>query len=261
MNQYWQNYYTIVLDGGVKIWISIAAVCILPSSESPSTDHKQAAFASLGGTIVVLATIFHRISSSVLIPIECLCMCAMATAFGTSLSFTYTLDPFSKKRLDTVDSPDLMMFGMLVDLSRGYVITACAGWFLSLCACITAAVEACSRARAKESCSFEPTASALGMGYGYAAIVPPAVRSRVPSIYDPQLPLDDLSPKASHENEKGLTGKDLGMGRADSVVSEEGGMSFSSEKNMTTKPDKALHVRPTKPWSVISGRDDEVHNM
>jgi hypothetical protein len=185
----------------------------------------------------------------------------MATAFGTSLSFTYSVDAFSKKRLDTVDSSELMMFGMLVDLSRGYVISACAGWFLSLCACITATVEACSRARAKESCSFEPTASALGMGYGHAAIIPPEMRSRVPSIYDPQLPLDDFSPKASHENEKGLARKDLEMGRTDSVISEGGSMSFASKRNMTTSPEKALHVRPTKPWSVISGRDDDAHNM
>ena len=105
-----------------------------------------------------------RIASSVIIPIESLCMCAMAAALGVSLSFNMSLETFSKTRLDTATSPDLTKFAMLVDLSRGYTIAAGAGWFLFLVTFITATIDACRRAREKESCSFEPTASALGMG-------------------------------------------------------------------------------------------------
>ncbi|RAR01457.1 PC4-like protein [Stemphylium lycopersici] len=176
MKQLWRQFFATVLDEEVKIWISIGS----------------AAFASLVGIFIVLATILPRmrISFALLIPMECLCMCAMGAALGVSLSFTLDLDTFSKNRLDAGTSPELTTFSMVVDLSRGYAISAGAGWFLFLVTFIMATIDACSRAREKESCSFEPTASALGMAHGYAAIVPPPSRSHVPTMYDPQVPLD-----------------------------------------------------------------------
>ncbi|KAF1836396.1 hypothetical protein BDW02DRAFT_521314 [Decorospora gaudefroyi] len=243
----WQEYYSVVVNGVIRIWISIAA----------------AAFASLAGIIIVLATMLDRmsISPSVLIPTECLCMCAMATSFGTSLSFALSLNAFSETNLDAVTSSDLMMFSMLVDLSKAYAVAAGVGGIFFLVACILALMDARSRAREKESCSFEPTASALGMGHGYAAIVPPASRSRVPTMYDPRLPFDlgnENALETDVEQEKKPAGKDSGSGRADSVVSEEGKISFEFEKEkekVVTGPInpeqscRVLQIRPSRPWS------------
>ena len=230
--------------------------------------------ASLVGIFIVLATILPRmrIPSALMIPMECLCMCAMGAALGVSLSFTLDLDTFSKSRLDAGTSPELTTFAMVVDLSRGYAIAAGAGWFLFLITFIMATIDACSRAREKESCSFEPTASALGMAHGYTAVVPPPSRSRVPTMYDPHIPLNLNDANAAAWTDvqgKESTGKDVGMGRADSIISEEGRMSFGSEKEITgplslERPQRVQQIRPSRPWSEVSGakRGEEiVHAM
>jgi hypothetical protein len=238
---------------------------LLYASSHPFTISSltvQAAFASLAGVIIVLASILDRMrmSPALLAPIECLCMCAMAISFGTALSFTLSLDVFSKTRLDASTSADLMTFAMLVDLSRGYAIAAGVGGLLFLVVCVMVTVNACNRARDKESCSFEPTASALGMGHGYVAItVPPTSRSRVPTMYDPRLPLrfDEESNLGENDaREKESATKDVEIGRADSVVSEEGRISFELEKEITgplslQKPERVLQIRPSRPWSEL----------
>ena len=228
----------------------------------------QAAFASLAGIIIVLTNILQRmrIASSVIIPIESLCMCAMAAALGVSLSFNMSLETFSKTRLDTATSPDLTKFAMLVDLSRGYTIAAGAGWFLFLVTFITATIDACRRAREKESCSFEPTASALGMGHGYAAVVPPPSRSRVPTMYDPRIPSTLFEQNAYG---RASVGKDIEMGRADSVLSQEGRISYEFEKEISgplslEKPSKVQQMRPSRPWSeahAVQNGDGVIHAM
>jgi hypothetical protein len=222
----------------------------------------QAAFASLAGVIIVLVSILDRMrmSPAILAPIECLCMCAMATSFGTALSFTLSLNVFGETRLNASTSADLMTFAMLVDLSRGYAIAAGVGGLLFLVACLMATVAASNRAGDKESCSFEPTASALGMGYGYAAItVPPTSSSRVPTMYDPRLPLpydeeNNLGESGAQEKESAT--KDVKTGRADSVVSEEGRISLELEKETTgplslEKLERVLLIRPSRPWSEL----------
>ncbi|KAF1945598.1 hypothetical protein EJ02DRAFT_509285 [Clathrospora elynae] len=244
--QYWRAYFTAVLNGVVRLWISIAG----------------AAFASLAAAIIVLATLSTRMhmSSAVLIPIECLCMCAMATTFGTSLSFVLSLNSFNEAGLGGVTSPDLMMFAMLVPLSKGYVAAAGTGWFLFLVAFIVATIDACNRAREKESCSFEPTASALGMSHGYATTIPPAMRSRVPTMYDPlkSLKVDpEKAPRVKDEEEKDSMSKSGDLGRADSVVSQEGRMSFELEKEKEIPaplPGRVLQIRPSRPWSELPAR-------
>ncbi|KAB2104322.1 hypothetical protein AG0111_0g7500 [Alternaria gaisen] len=250
--QLWKDYFIAVLAGAIKIWISIAC----------------AAFVSLAGIIIVLTNILQRmrIASSVIIPIESLCMCAMAAALGVSLSFNMSLETFSKTRLDTATSPDLTKFAMLVDLSRGYTIAAGAGWFLFLVTFITATIDACRRAREKESCSFEPTASALGMGHGYAAVVPPPSRSRVPTMYDPRIP-STLFEQNAHG--RASVGKDIEMGRADSVLSQEGRISYEFEKEISgplslEKPSKVQQMRPSRPWSeahAVQNADGVIHAM
>ncbi|CAO2653947.1 Nn.00g106800.m01.CDS01 [Neocucurbitaria sp. VM-36] len=253
-DQYWQTYFTEVLNGVIRIWISIAA----------------ASFASLASILIVLATVLDRmrISSVVLIPIEWLSMCAMATAFGTSLSLALSLIAFTEIRLDTAGSADLMNFAMLVPLSKGYAVAAGAGGFLVLVACITSTVDACSRAKAKESCSFEPTASALGMSHGYQAVIPDTPRDRVPTMYDPQRPAHTDSRKApSEHDEMGFAKEGTEMGRRDSGLSEMGKVSYEVEKQITgpldlDKPQRVLQIRPSRPWSEApKRRDGTVHAM
>ncbi|KAF1848653.1 uncharacterized protein K460DRAFT_364648 [Cucurbitaria berberidis CBS 394.84] len=250
--QYWQNYFTVVLNGVIRIWISIAA----------------ASFASLANTLIVLASVMDRIrmSSNVLVPIECLSMCAMATAFGTSLSFALSLNVFSETRLDTAGSSDLTKFAMLVPLSKGYVVAAGTGGFLVLVTCLVATVEVCNRVRAKESCSFEPTASALGMGHGYQAIAPQVSRDRVPTMYDPRMPLRrDLERTSIEHDEAGFASEGIEMGRRESGLSEMGKVSVEFEKEITgplslEKPQRVLQIRPSRPWSEApKKRDDSVH--
>jgi hypothetical protein len=199
----------------------------------------------------------------------------MAASFGTALSFSLNLNAFSATPLDASTSVDLMNFTILVDLSKGYAIAAGTGGLLFLITCIMATADACNRAREKESCSFEPTASALGMGYGYAAItVPPTSRSRVPTMYDPRLPLrfDDSEEKKLERNgtqEKDPAIKDVETGRADSVVSQEGRISFEFEKEIIgplslEKPERVLQIRPSRPWSELPvtrkvRMDDGIH--
>jgi hypothetical protein len=212
-----------------------------------------------------------RISPSVLAPIECLCTCAMAASFGTALSFTSILNTFSPSRLDASTSTDLMYFAMLVDLSRGYAIAAGAGGLLFLIACIIATLDTCNHARERESYSFRPTASALGMGFGYAAIaVPPISRSRIPTMYDPRLPLrfDEVKERNSTQGSESAI-KDIEMGRADLNESEDRRISieFEKEQDITgplslAKPDRVLQIRPLRPWSELPVRrtvDDGIH--
>jgi hypothetical protein len=233
----------------------------------------QAAFASLGGAVIVLANILERMrmSPAVLAPIECLCMCAMAASSGIALSITLSLDAISETHLDASTSLDLMNFAMLDDLSRGYAMVAGAGALLFLSACIVVTMAAFSRARKTESCTFEPTASALGMGYEYAAItVPPTSRSRIPTMYDPRLPLRfDEDKERKVIQEKGLASKDVKIERADSAASEEGRISSDFEKETEVtgplsleKPDRVLQIRPSRPWSelpVTRKVDDGIH--
>jgi hypothetical protein len=198
----------------------------------------------------------------------------MATSFGTALSFTLSLNSFDVTRLDASTSSNLMTFATLVDLSKGYTIAAGVGGLLFLIACTMATANACARAREKESCSFEPTASALGMGHEYSAItVPPTSRSRVPTMYDPRLPLrfdENDKPERTGAQEKESMSKDVEMGRSDSLVSEEGRMSFESEKEITgppslEKPGMVLQIRPSRPWSELPAMkrkvDEGVHAL
>jgi hypothetical protein len=181
-------------------------------------------------------------------------MSAMATAFGCTLSLALSLIAFTRDRLETADSADLTMFTMILPLSRGLVVTTGFGGFVLLTTTITAAVQACMGARDKESCSFEPTASALGMGHGYQAIVPPPMRSRPPTLYDPRKPLPkQLDGMPQTEEEMALAEEIAPPKRADSAMSESSRYSGDIAKEETwplnaEKP-QVLAIRPSRPWS------------
>ncbi|RMZ69529.1 hypothetical protein GMOD_00006356 [Pyrenophora seminiperda CCB06] len=248
MGHMWEKFFIITIHSIVKLWISMAT----------------AAFASLGGIIAVLAAMFDRkqVPSAVLIPLEFLCMCAMGTALGVSLSFTMDLDEFTKSRLEAGGQPDLLKWAVLVHLSRGYAIGAGAGWFLFLVTSITAVIAACCRLQERESCSFEPTASALGMGHGHDAVLPPQSRSRVPTMYDPQVPkglkekLGKL-PERQNTQRRDSVGRTVEMARSDTVVSQDGRISFEDDNEMPVpltleQPERAQQWRPSRPWSELS---------
>jgi len=256
--EYWHSYFSAVLGGVVRIWISIGA----------------SSFASLAGIIVLFATMLDRVrmSAALIVPIEALSMCAMATAFGTSLSFALTMDSFTAKLLNTGNSSDLSMFTMLVALSKAYVVAAGTGLFLVLVAFIVATVDACNRIRAKETCSFEPTASALGMGHGHEAIAPMEVRSRVPTMYDPRTPFQEAQQgiiEEADEEEKDLAKAGGQTARRDSALSHDSKGSKEIDMGIITgplalmKPAEVLQTRPARPWSERSPkrRDDVIHAM
>jgi hypothetical protein len=207
-----------------------------------------------------------------MIPMECLSMCAMGAAVGIALSFALNLDAFGKRNLDVSASPELRRLAMLVDISLTYTVTAGTAWVLFLISFIMAALDACRRAQEKESCSFEPTASALGMAHGYSTTFPAASHSRTPSVYDPQVPLNLNDATASAWNSshgKESAGQDLGTRRAESIVSDQGRLSFASESSISgplslQKPERVQPARPSRPWSEASSirrAEEGVHAM
>jgi hypothetical protein len=183
-------------------------------------------------------------------------MSAMATAFGCTLSLALSMVTFSRTRLETADSADLTGFTLIIPLARSLVSIAGVGAFILISTTITAMVQVCVEARAKESCSFEPTASSLGMGHGYQAIEPPAPRSRPPTMYDPRKPLPkQLDGMPETEEEKDLAVEITKVKRVDSSLSASSVYSVNIEKeerwplNPETACDKVLAIRPSRPWS------------
>jgi hypothetical protein len=206
----------------------------------------------------VLSTVVVRLElpDSVRIPIEFLSVSAMATAFGCTLSLALSMINFSRTRLETADSADLTGFTLILPLTRSLVTIAGAGTFILVSTTVAAMVQVCMDARAKESCSFEPTASSLGMGHGYQAIVPPAPRSRPPTMYDPRKPLPkQLDGMPETDEEKDLAVEITKAKRVDSSLSESSVYSVDMEKEETwplnSEPscDKVLAIRPSRPWS------------
>ncbi|KAF2823031.1 hypothetical protein CC86DRAFT_469610 [Ophiobolus disseminans] len=242
---YWRTFFTTITDGTMRIWISIAA----------------GTFGFLTGLLAVLSTMVQRLEmpGSVRVPLEVLSMCSMATAFGCTLSFALNLGAFSSTRLQTSDA-DLAPFTMILPLSQGLVVCASVGCSILLATSITAMVQACTRARDKESCSFEPTASALGMGHGYQAIVPPEARSRPPTMYDPRKPLPkQLEAMPETDEEKALSDDFSKIVRVDSGLSDDRKDSLDAGKDESwplnaEKPRRAPPVRPARPWSNVSQR-------
>lgn len=229
------------------------------------TDRIQTASASFLGIILVMATILlrMRVPSAVLIPLEFLCMCGMGAAFGLSLWFAVRLNSFTKVALNTGDSPELGRFVMLVKYSLGYVIAAATASLMYLITFIMGIVKARSHAQdSNRSCSFEPTASGLGMNHGYSDDYHGA------SVYDPEvgLTLDKADAAAwTRAQERESVGKDVGVQRVDSIESQKARMSFGSDYGSTVslnlqKPEPAQVARPVRPWSVAhsSVKGDEV---
>ncbi|KAH6080803.1 hypothetical protein HBI67_026550 [Parastagonospora nodorum] len=238
--QEWRDFFIAATQGTSRIWITIVAASI----------------AFLTSFFVVLSSVVRglKIPGTIRVPVEFLSMSAMIAAFGCSLSLAWTLLAFTTEELETADSADLTMFTMILPLSRGLVVTTGCTSFILLSTSITALVRACMGVRDKESCSFEPTASALGMGHGYQAIVPPAPRSRPPTLYDPRKPLPkQLDGMPQTEEERALAQEIARTPRTVSVLSESSRYSgdFEKEETWPLNPEKTQvrSIRPSRPWS------------
>lgn len=210
-----------------------------------------------------------HVPATVLIPMEALSTCAMATAFGASLSTVYSIIDFFDNRLNAGSSSDLTIFATAVPISMSYLVVAITGGFLALVAFVVSIVDTCNRARAKESCSFEPSASSLGMGYSQEAIMPIEVRSRVPTMYLPNKPQHMSHEGIIEDQEKGFA-KEVGyMPRSDSAFSTYSEGSEEIERQIVgpldiMRPKDTLIVRPARPWSEPRSpkrRDDVIHAM
>lgn len=194
-----------------------------------------------------------HISVYLAIPLELLAMLAMAATFGAALSLTLK---FGSPTLVTAPAPDLKTFSVLIPLSQAYAIAAGTGLFFLLTTWLTSIVQTCNRARDSKPCSFEPTASALGMGHGYQAEVPKQSRGPIPTLYDPDLPLPDFEKdtRGSSDEEKSLAGDGAAMGRRDSANAE-----FVDDKEISgplglQKPEEVANMRPARPWSEMPKR-------
>ncbi|KAL5120733.1 hypothetical protein ACEQ8H_001212 [Pleosporales sp. CAS-2024a] len=238
--QEWRDFFIAATNANLRIWITIVAASV----------------ASLASLLVVLSTTVKRLWAPVCmqVPVEFVSMCGMVISFGCTLSVAFSLIAFTRKRLETADSANLTMFTMILPLSRGLVITSGFGNFVLLITTVTAIIQVCTQLRDKESCSFEPTAAALGMGYEYQAIVPPSLGDRPPSLYDPRKPLPkQLDGMPQTEEESALADPIAPRTRVDSSMSERSKYSGDVEKEETwplnqEKP-QVPAIRSSRPWS------------
>jgi len=123
--------------------------------------------------------------------------------------------------------------------------------FLIAVTALVALISVCARSRAPESCSFEPTASALGMGHGYQAVVPTMLRENIPTIYDPHKPTPGTPKRPLREDEGGLLERGAMMGVRQSL---EGEPRRSMQAEISgplglMKPDAVKMMRFHRPWS------------
>jgi hypothetical protein len=195
--------------------------------------------------------------NSVRIPLELLSACAMATAFGCTLSLALSLHPYSNILPSAISSADLAMFATMIPLSIGFAVTTGTGLLLVTSTTLTATIQTCLRPKVQEMCSFEPSASALGMGPYYETIAPQTLRSRPPTMYDPRKPLPkELERMPDTDEEMALAENGFGMSRVDSGLSVESKELKDVEKEADAWPlaqdePRVLQIRPSRLWSEV----------
>jgi hypothetical protein len=194
------------------------------------------------------------------IPLELITTLSTGAAFGAALSLTLKL---GSPALTTAPAPDLKTFAMLIPLSKAYAITTGTGLLLLLITSMTATIQACSRlGRDAKPCSFEPTASGLGMGHGYQAALPKKSRGPIPTLYDPNMPLPEFDEKETQsrsrgssvgDEEKVIVGAGAGaeLARRDSANSRMGDdKEISGPLGLQRRPTEVANMmRPARPWS------------
>lgn len=230
----WRKLFEDAVTSQLRIWVTMAAAC----------------FTFLTTLLIVLS---HRMDSMRMSPylanpLEFITMLSMAAAFGATLSLTLKL---GSPALTTAPAPELGTFAMLIPLSKAYAITAGGALFLLLTSWITSLVQTCHRVGDSKACSFEPTASTLGIDHGYQAPLPRTSRGPIPTFYDPSKPMPDLDKEArvSSDEEKGLIAGVADLGRVDSMNGDLGDDKAITGPLGLKKPDEVANMRPARPWS------------
>ncbi|KAF2661777.1 hypothetical protein K491DRAFT_710610 [Lophiostoma macrostomum CBS 122681] len=244
----WRAFFDALVNSQIRIWIAIAA----------------GSFTFLAVLMVFLSYKIERFKMSryVTIPLEFLSMLAMTAAFVGPLTLAIKMMPVCAN-LPTSTSRDLTTFSMVCPLTTAYTVAGGVGSFLLAITSLAALISACSQARNQKVCSFEPTASTLGMTHGYQAVIPPQSRSTIPTLYDPRKPepgSDDKSPRGSEEVGLAVSGEEMGMAvaRRDSGLSTKSGDSAGAAEISgplgLEKPEVVAQMRPARPWSEMPKR-------
>lgn len=118
-------------------------------------------------------------------------------------------------------------------------------------------IDVCQRARQKKNSSFEPTASALGMGHGYQAVAPRTQRGAIPTLYDPDKPAPGLS-----EPPRSAVGKGFHADFKEETIRRDSALSHNEESDDKDisgplgleKPETVQQMRPARPWSEMPKR-------
>ncbi|KAF2267488.1 hypothetical protein CC78DRAFT_541720 [Lojkania enalia] len=240
----WLDFMDAVVDSQIQIWVAIGSGC----------------FAFLAGVHILLSIKVDRfkVSRYILVPVELLSMIVMGGAFAATLTLAIKLAPRCRD-LDTASSPDLASFAMLCPLSTGYSIASGVGWFVLAITSTAATIAACHHRREQKACSFEPTASALGMSHGYQAVTPPMPRSTIPTMYDPSKPEPASPVKDPGEEEIGLAIAAAEMGKVDLGIGLKDGEDHEISGPLSLKkPEEVRQMRPARPWSEAPKRKNEM---
>jgi hypothetical protein len=173
-NLSWSQFIKAAQHGTTRIWVLVAT--------------------SLLTTFTTLAVIMSnryywlRLSAPAVLSLEAVPTTATIITFACALSISIDLDAFISPPLSTFNSADLSFFAKLEPLSRGLTLTSSVTLSLLL---ITSTAHLViflkQRRKEKDTRSFEPTVSALGMSHGFAALHPAPRTSRppIPTIYGP----------------------------------------------------------------------------
>ncbi|KAF3052038.1 hypothetical protein E8E11_002238 [Didymella keratinophila] len=170
----WSQFITAAQQSTTRIWILVIT--------------------SLLTTFTTLAVIMSnryywlRLSSPAVLSLEAVPTTATVIAFACALSLSVDLNAFNTPPLSTFQSRDLSFFAKLDPLSRGLTLTSSVTLSLLL---ITSTAQLIiflkQRRKERDTRSFEPTVSALGMSHGFAALHPALRTSRppIPTVHDP----------------------------------------------------------------------------
>jgi len=198
---------------------------------------------------------------SVRVPLELMSMVSLATAFGCAISYALHLGTFSTTSLKTPDD-DLEQFTMVISLSQSLVVSSGIGACVLIMTSINAVIHSCIKARANNSCSFEPSASALGIGQEYQAIVPPVTRSRPPTLYVPRKPMPKhLERMPETDDEKTMAEEFAKLARVGTGLSNESRDTFDVEKMeiQPLNPRRSQPLHPRGPQSTNTRRSQPLH--
>ncbi|PVH95607.1 hypothetical protein DM02DRAFT_617813 [Periconia macrospinosa] len=240
----WRSFFSVVLNNGFKIWIALAC----------------GSFTILATLTVLLSNLIAKLHLRPLItiPLQALSTLATTTAFAFTLSATLSLTNFTFSAsyasapgmtfLDTSTSRDLKTFSAMPPFSQTYTIGSGSAALLLGITTVASLIQSCCAGRSGKACSFEPTASRLGMSHGYQA--------DEPTMFDPAKP-EPAAVMMMDEEKGSLLGGAADMGgRRSPDGSVRMGMGGQQELSDgisgplgLKKPEDVVLMRPARPWS------------